>query len=254
MVKIFVRQLILLALVILTGCSSAKESEDMTDTLTFCSFDGGGPEYSVSLGSDIVSCEQRYEYADPNHGELDGASYSVVISFRGLRAGETTMTIRERSPIGDNLDHIYSVKVDGSLGVKIELLRTESIDASAEAVPTFTVTANGRTFHAVFEENGSAEAFRDLLSRGPLEISMQDYGGFEKVGDLPWSLPAYDETITTEPGDIILYQGDKITIYYGQNTWEFTRLARITDATGEELLEALGEGGVEVTFFVEPGR
>jgi chitodextrinase len=60
-----------------------------------------------------------------------------------------------------------------------------------------------------------------------------------------------DESITTEPGDVILYQGNQITIYYDQNTWNFTKLATIGNVTKEELLDALGEGNVTVTFLVE---
>ena len=80
---------------------------------------------------------------------------------------------------------------------------------------------------------------------------MHDYGSFEKVGSLPWSLERNDESITTEPGDVILYQGNQITIYYDQNTWNFTKLATIGNVTKEELLDALGEGNVTVTFLVE---
>lgn len=68
---------------------------------------------------------------------------------------------------------------------------------------------------------------------------------------MPWELPTNDESITTEPGDIILYQGSKITIYYDENTWDFTRLARIEDVTKEELLEALGTDDVTVKFWIE---
>ncbi|MBQ5521388.1 MAG: hypothetical protein IIT86_01020, partial [Oscillospiraceae bacterium] len=64
-------------------------------------------------------------------------------------------------------------------------------------------------------------------------------------------LPRTDETITTEPGDVILYQGNQITIYYDQNTWDFTRLARIEDVTREELLSAFGEGDVKVILWIE---
>ena len=80
---------------------------------------------------------------------------------------------------------------------------------------------------------------------------MSDYGSFEKVGDLPQELPRNDESITTVPGDIILYQGNKITIYYDENTWEFTRLAKIYDVTREELLDVLGDGDVTVSFWLE---
>ena len=113
------------------------------------------------------------------------------------------------------------------------------------------IEAGGKTFYAKLENNSSAEAFVKALDNKELTIDMTDYGGFEKVGDLPWELPRNDESITTQPGDIILYQGNKITIYYGENTWDFTRLARITGVTREKLLEALGEGDVTVTFFID---
>ena len=78
---------------------------------------------------------------------------------------------------------------------------------------------------------------------------MEDYGGFEKVGPLGTTLTRNDESITTQPGDVILYQGNQITIYYGTNTWSFTRLATIDDPT--DLQARLGEGTVSVTFSLE---
>ena len=91
----------------------------------------------------------------------------------------------------------------------------------------------------------------EKLSEGPVSLELYDYGNFEKVGPLPWELPRNDETITTEPGDIILYQGSQITIYYDENTWSFTRLARIEGETRESLLEALGPSDTAVTLWIE---
>lgn len=109
-----------------------------------------------------------------------------------------------------------------------------------------TLSFNGYTYTAVLAENSSAEAFAALLKDGPLTISAHDYGSFEKVGALGTELPCNDERITTAAGDIILYQGNQITVYYAQNTWNFTRLGRIEDPGG--LREALGGGDVEITF------
>ena len=113
------------------------------------------------------------------------------------------------------------------------------------------IATNGKVFYAHPEDNASAQALIEKLSGGPVEIEMHDYGHFEKVGPLPWDLPRTDETITTEPGVVILYQGNQITIYYDQNTWDFTRLARIEDVTMEELLSAFGEGDVKVILWIE---
>lgn len=105
---------------------------------------------------------------------------------------------------------------------------------------------NGHTYTATLADNPSAEAFAELLQNGPLTVSTHDYGSFEKVGALGTDLPRSDEQITTSAGDIILYQGNQITVYYAQNTWNFTRLGRIDDPSG--LREALGSGDVEITF------
>lgn len=98
------------------------------------------------------------------------------------------------------------------------------------------------------ENNSSAEAFAALLAEGDITVDMRDYGGFEKVGSLGTSLVTNDERITTEPGDVILYQGNQITIYYDVNTWSFTRLGRVQDLTADELREVLGDGDPTVIF------
>ena len=130
-----------------------------------------------------------------------------------------------------------------------EMKRDET--APAKPTPVLVIEANGKRFYAPPEDNSSAAALIDKLSSGPLTVEMSDYGNFEKVGALPWELPRNDERITTKPGDVILYQGDRITLYYDENTWSFTRLAAIGSATREDLLAALGSGDVTVRFSLE---
>ena len=104
------------------------------------------------------------------------------------------------------------------------------------------------------ENNSSAEAFVALLQEGDVTIDMHEYGGFEKVGPLGTTLPTNDENITTQPGDVILYQGDQITIYYDTNTWNFTRLGRVQGMTKDEIRAALGEGDPTVVFSLQEGK
>lgn len=111
------------------------------------------------------------------------------------------------------------------------------------------ITVGDYELLATFEDNSSAREFQTLLAQGPVTVSMEDYGGFEKVGSLGTTLTRNDTQITTQPGDVILYQGNQITIYYGTNTWSFTRLARIDDPT--DLKQKLGSGSVSVTFSLE---
>ena len=103
---------------------------------------------------------------------------------------------------------------------------------------------------AVMEDNSSAAAFYELLQKGDVTVKMHDYGNFEKVGSLPKSLPRNDKQITTEPGDIILYQGNQITIYYDVNSWNFTKLGKIEGKSQEDLKRILGKGDVTAVFSV----
>ncbi len=101
---------------------------------------------------------------------------------------------------------------------------------------------------ATLADNSSAMAFYELLEKGPVTIRMTDYGNFEKVGPLGTKLPRNDTQITTQAGDIILYQGNQITIYYDTNSWNFTRLGKVDEVTQAELKKILGKGDVTAVF------
>lgn len=113
------------------------------------------------------------------------------------------------------------------------------------------ITAGDATFTATLAENSSVEALKELLAEGPLTIDMRDYANMEKVGPIGTDLPTNDEQISTGAGDIILYQGNSLVIYYDTNSWNFTRIGKIEGVTGEEILEAFGAGDVTVTFSLE---
>ena len=123
--------------------------------------------------------------------------------------------------------------------------------AQMEAPVKLKIHVNDTTFTATLEENSSAKAFAEFLSQGDLTLDMHDYGSFEKVADLPRSFPRNDKQIDTDAGDIILYQGNSITIYYDKNSWNFTRLARIDNVNKKRLQQILGKGNVKATFSVE---
>ena len=72
------------------------------------------------------------------------------------------------------------------------------------------------------------------------------YGGFEQVGSIGASLPQNDVQTTTSAGDIVLYAGDQLVVFYGSNTWAYTRLGHITDKTQQELTQLLSNGNVSI--------
>ena len=184
----------------------------------------------------------------------------VIFLLPGLAAcssqnpmdGQTSETIGEGEP-----EEVQSASSIEDLPVKTDkstdedkqqnnLQEEEKVDQNQ-----FYITAGETVFTAVFSDNSSAEAFKNLLAEKPLTVDMHDYGSFEKVGEIGDTLPRNDEQITTKPGDVILYLGTSITIYYDTNSWNFTRLGKIQDATKEDLLAALGAGDVPVTFSLE---
>lgn len=101
---------------------------------------------------------------------------------------------------------------------------------------------------ATMENNSSAQALRQMLERGPKTIRMRDYGGMEKVGMLGKGLPTNNKNITTEPGDLILFMGSSLVVYYEANNWNFTKLGHINDVSQEKLKTILGDGNVTITL------
>ena len=101
-----------------------------------------------------------------------------------------------------------------------------------------------------WEENDSVAALRDLVIAQPLSIQMSSYGGFEQVGALGTSLPRNDVQTTTQAGDIVLYSGNNIVIFYGSNSWAYTRLGHI-ELSSSEMTELLSHGDVTVKLSVE---
>ncbi len=126
---------------------------------------------------------------------------------------------------------------------------TQATDSSSEQKQTALTMRIGETKVDVqWEDNESVSALRELAKDKPLTVQMSKYGGFEQVGSLGRQLPSDDVQTHTEAGDIVLYSGSKIVVFYGSNSWEYTRLGRITDKSGAELAELLGNEDTTVTI------
>ena len=109
---------------------------------------------------------------------------------------------------------------------------------------------DGKQLEVSWEDNASVRALREMLQEGgAIEAGLSGYGGFEQVGALGHRLPSSDVRITTSPGDIVLYQSSRIVVFYGSNTWEYTRLRHIENMSAAQLRELLG--GDKVTLTIE---
>lgn len=122
---------------------------------------------------------------------------------------------------------------------------------SSEDESKIYIKVNDNILDVKLEDNSSAKALVEKLRNGDITINAHDYGNFEKVGSLGFNLPTNDTTITTEPGDLILYQGNQITLYYNTNTWNFTRLGKVKNVSQNELKNILGTGNITMVISVK---
>lgn len=146
---------------------------------------------------------------------------------------------------------LFVIVIISVLGLILLLNRKDNINekkGDETYTNMITIQVNNEILKVKLENNLSTVALIEKLKDGNIIIEAEDYGGFEKVGNLGFNLPTNDTKITTEAGDLILYQGNKITLYYDTNTWNFTKLGKVQDKSQKELKEILGDGNVTMTF------
>ena len=135
--------------------------------------------------------------------------------------------------------------LNGSYDVLIELDESEKEEASM-----MQMKINDTPVTVAWENNESVSALKDLAMSG-LTIQMSMYGGFEQVGPIGQRLPSSDVQTSTSSGDIVLYSGNQLVVFYGSNSWAYTRLGHITDKTPEEMRTLLSNGDVTITISMK---
>ena len=168
--------------------------------------------------------------------KLADMGYRNIYEFGGIIDWTGDIEKQEEKEMGSEQDNMTSMGSDQE-------------DMTPMAIPVVSV---GDSFFTIdLENNASAEEFFEKIKKETIHIEMHDYGSFEKVGELPWSITRNDKDITTQPGDLILDQGNQITIYYAENTWNCTKLGRL-NGTEEEIKEAFGgKENIIADFFAE---
>lgn len=142
-----------------------------------------------------------------------------------------------------------SAQTDSSAesGTKLE----ETMESKSQNT-SLKISIGGKEVQVAWEENESVAALKNLAAeKAPLEIKMSMYGGFEQVGRIGKSLPRNDSETTTSAGDIVLYSGNQIVIFYGQNSWSYTRLGKITGKNASEMRELLSKNDVVIKIWAE---
>lgn len=122
-----------------------------------------------------------------------------------------------------------------------------------EEITIMYLYINENKLEVTLAENSAVDALVEILKNGDITYTANDYGGFEKVGSLGHTLPASDSQITTEAGDVMLYSGNQLVLFYGSNLWSYTRLGKINGYSVSELktLFCAGSGSVQVRISLK---
>ena len=116
---------------------------------------------------------------------------------------------------------------------------------------TMTMKIGDTKVNVDWEDNQAVEALRNMAEDGDVTIQMSMYGGFEQVGSIGQSLPRDDKQTTTSSGDVVLYSGNQMVVFYGSNSWSYTRLGHISDKDEAGMTELLSNGDVTITISME---
>ena len=160
--------------------------------------------------------------------------------------------ITDNSPAEFNTDIIKQIEEtkssdDETDDQKQTIVMNDSNDFEKDA--NMIMTIGDTKVDVSWEDNDSVRELRELASSG-ITIQMSMYGGFEQVGSIGQSVTRNDKQTTTEPGDIVLYSGNQLVVFYGSNSWSYTRLGKI-NLSDEELENLLGNGDVTITLSME---
>ena len=148
-----------------------------------------------------------------------------------IKRDETKMEIQEATK--EELQISEQTETSERLREKIMKLKVEDKDVEV-----------------VWDNNDSVSELKNLVGDSNLSISMRMYGGNEQVGAIGQSIVSNDTNITTKPGDIVLYQGNQIVVFYGSNNWDYTQLGKI-NLSESELEDLFGNGNVTITLWTE---
>ena len=150
----------------------------------------------------------------------------------------------DKKEISNNTEIINNDKVQNN-EISNNTITENKVD---ESMNTAYIKVNNNVLNIELEDNSATIELKERLKNGDIVVNAHEYGGFEKVGDLGFSLTREDTNITTSAGDIVLYQGNQISLFYNSNSWSYTKLGKILNVSSNELKSILGNGDVTITF------
>ena len=198
---------------------------------------------------------KRYKIAVKNReSKKPMKSIKVMIKvFTGKKYKKYSLKTDKKGIVSFNMKslpkgkHKVVINIKSNSKVKSAVLKTYIKTIARSNVINLKV--NNHVLKVKLEDNSAAKALMNKLKNGDITIHAEDYGGFEKVGDLGFSLPRSDKYITTSAGDIVLYEGDEISLFYNSNSWSYTKLGKVQNI--KDLKKILGTGDVKLVLSLK---
>ena len=190
------------------------------------------------------------EFENKGFDAQNGYQKGELLYYRGW----FIIILDEKLPLTEDGDYLpfgrLKSEEDADELLKIDALSADGLIAEDEKEENdvMKMMIGNTAVNVVWENNESVEALKALTADKPLVIQMSMYGGFEQVGAIGQSLPRSDVQTVTNAGDIVLYSGNQIVVFYGSNSWAYTRLGHISDKTAQEMAALLGNGNVTITI------
>ena len=177
----------------------------------------------------------------------------MIKVFTGKKYKKYTLKTDKKGIVSFNMKSLPK----GKHNVVINIKSTSNVNSAVLKTYIKTIVrsnviklkVNNHVLNVKLEDNPAAKALMDKLKMGDVTIHAKDYGGFEKVGDLGFSLPRSDKYITTSAGDIVLYDGEEISLFYNSNSWSYTKLGKLQNI--KDLKKILGTGDVKLVLSLK---
>ncbi|MBR0174567.1 MAG: NAD(P)H-dependent oxidoreductase [Bacteroidales bacterium] len=199
--------------------------------------------------SNMAAPMQSYLFQEGN--KMAGKTIGLIVSSYSSGISSVVADAKRLIPEGKFVKESLWINNSNRSGKDALVKNWLSLFINQSTMPEhIKISVGGKTIPIAIEDNNATKELVKALRKAPVSYEANDYGGFEKVGDLGFSLPASDTQITTGPGDVILYSGNQIVLFYGTNTWSYTRIGKMEYGTLDELKAFLkaGQGMITVTL------
>lgn len=189
-----------------------------------------------------------------NH--INRTAKSIDVAKEANEANETIQTNLETTETANNLEKVNIQNNLESMTLPKDFenmnIQNNPENMNIENInERIILKIDGTEVNVEWEDNESVKAIKELAKNGELTINTHQYGGFEQVGEIGHNIVSNNVQMTTKPGDIVLYAGNNIVLFYGSNSWSYTKLGKIVDKTDEELKSLLNKPNTLLTINIQ---